>query len=268
MPSIGKLRYDEAVPTGAASSLRPRGTLVLIHAFPLNARMWAPQQTLTEHGWRVIAPTLRGFDGDTRDPGQSMDDYAGDVFDLLDALHIGDAVIGGLSLGGYVTFAMFRYAPRYFRGMVLADTRPQADTPEGLEARRKMLALLNEKGTQAVADDMIPKVLGETTKATMPELAATVEELILVNSTACVAGALNALMTRPDSTPLLRSIHCPTLILVGAEDTITPPTLSQGMHEAIGGSELTIIPSAGHAANLEQPAAFNAALAHFLTHRV
>jgi len=242
--------------------------LVLIHAFPLNARMWQPQQVLADHGWRIIAPYLRGFDGDPREPGQSMDDYAGDVFDLLDALHIGDAVIGGLSLGGYVTLAMFRYAPRYFRGMVLADTRPQADTPEGVEARRKMLAVLNEQGTQAVAEDMIPKLLGETTRATAPELAARVEELILVNSAACVAGALNALMTRPDSTPLLASIHCPTLIMVGAEDTVTPPPLSHGMHEAIGGSELVTIPGAGHLSNLEQPAAFNAALAHFLTHRV
>jgi 3-oxoadipate enol-lactonase len=268
MPSIGKLRYEEAIPAGAASSLRPRGTLVLIHAFPLNARMWEPQRTLTEHGWRVIAPQLRGFDGDTRDPGQSMDDYAGDVFDLLDALHIGDAVIGGLSLGGYVTLAMFRYAPRYFRGMVLADTRSEADSPEALEGRRKLLAILQEKGPQGVADEMTPKLLGNTATATTPELITRVQELILGNSAPCLAGAIAALRTRPDSTPLLSSIHCPALIVVGEEDRVTPPPLSRGMHDAIAGSELVTIPQAGHLSSLEQPAAFNAALAHFLTHRV
>jgi 3-oxoadipate enol-lactonase len=268
MPSIGKLRYEEAVPAGAASSQRPRGTLILIHGFPLNARMWEPQLALAEHGWRVIAPQLRGFDGDSRAPGQSVDDYAGDIFDLLDALHITDAVIGGLSLGGYVAFAMFRYAARYFRGLVLADTRPQADTPEGIEARRKMLALVNEQGPGAVADEMIPKLLGETTSRNSPDVAARVRELILASSSAAVAGALTALMTRPDSTPLLESIHCPTVILVGEEDTVTPPALSQGMHQAIAGSELVTIPRAGHLANLEQPEAFNAALARFLTYRV
>ncbi len=125
----------------------PRGTLVLIHAFPLNARMWEPQLALAANGWRVIAPHLRGFDGGSTDPAAtSMDDYAGDVIDLLDALHVEDAVIGGLSMGGYVTFALLRHAPRYFRGLVLADTRPQADTPEGVEGRRKMLALVRRKG--------------------------------------------------------------------------------------------------------------------------
>jgi 3-oxoadipate enol-lactonase len=268
MPSIGKLRYEEAVPAGAASSLRPRGTLVLIHAFPLNERMWEPQQALAEHGWRVIAPQLRGFDGDSRAPGESVDDYAGDVIDLLDALHITEAVIGGLSLGGYVTFAMFRYAARYFRGMVLADTRPQADTPEGVENRRKMLAVVEAKGPQGVADEMLPKLLGETTKRAGPELAARVEAMILGNSSAAVAGAIRAMMSRPDSTPLLSSIHCPTLIVVGEEDTLTPPSLSQDMHRAIAGSELVTIAGAGHLASLEQPEPFNAALARFLTHRV
>lgn len=268
MPSIGGLRYIEATPTGAASSLRPRGTLVLIHAFPLNARMWEPQLSLAEHGWRVIAPQLRGFDGDARDPGQSVDDYAGGVIDLLDGLHVTEAVIGGLSLGGYVTFALFRHAPRYFRGMVLADTRPQADTPEGVDGRRKMLTLVREKGAQAVADEMIPKLLGESTKAGPPELAARVEELVLASSKDAIEGAIRALMTRPDSTPLLPSIHCPTLIIVGEEDTLTPPPLSRGMHEAIAGSELVTLPGAGHLASLEQPGAFNAALARFLTHRV
>ena len=119
MPTIG--RYLEAPPR---RSQRLRGSLVLIHAFPLNARMWEPQLELADAGWRVIAPQLRGMDGGAADPpATSIDDFAADVIDLLDALHIDDAVIGGLSMGGYVAFALFRHAPRYFRGLVLADTR-------------------------------------------------------------------------------------------------------------------------------------------------
>jgi pimeloyl-ACP methyl ester carboxylesterase len=95
-----------------------------------------------------------------------------------------------------------------------------------------------------------------------------VRALALANPAEAIAGALRALMTRPDSTPLLRSIRCPTLVLVGAEDTITPPELSEQMHRAIPGSRLVTIEKAGHLSSLEQPAAFNSALAAFLTHRV
>jgi len=266
MPSIGRLRYLEAPPSGA---VRRRGTLVLIHAFPLNARMYEPQRALAEHGWHVVAPQLRGFDGGDGDaPAASVDDYAGDVIDLLDALHIAEAVVGGVSMGGYIAFAMFRHAPRYFQGLILADTRSQADTPEGIEGRRKMLALVREKGPAAVADEMLPKLLAEETRREHPDIAARVRELVLASSTAAIAGAINALMTRPDSTPLLASIHCPTLIVVGEADAITPPALSKAMAEAIGGSQLEVIPHAGHLANIEQPAAFNQVLARFLSHRV
>src|SRR3954470_16731000 len=121
MPSSGRLRYLERA---AAPKARPRGGLVLIHAFPLNARMFEGQLGLAEHGWRVIAPQLRGFDGGVSDgAASSIDDYAGDVIDLLDTLHVEEAVIGGVSMGGYVAFAMFRHAPRYFQAMVLADTK-------------------------------------------------------------------------------------------------------------------------------------------------
>jgi pimeloyl-ACP methyl ester carboxylesterase len=268
MLSVGKLRYIEAAPAGDAQALRPRGTLVLIHAFPLNARMWTDQQSLADLGWRVIAPQLRGFDGDTVEPGQSVDDYAGDVIDLLDGLHIQEAVIGGLSLGGYVTLAIFRHAPRYFRAMILADTRAEADTPEGVANRQKMLALVRDKGPEAIADEMVPKLLGDTARHEAPELSGRLRDLILASSTEAIAGAVTAMMTRPDSTPLLASIHCPTLIVVGEEDRLTPPPLSEAMHQAIAGSELVTIPRAGHVANIEQPPAFNAALSRFLTHRV
>jgi pimeloyl-ACP methyl ester carboxylesterase len=268
MGSIGRLRYVEAPASPPAGASRPQGTLVLIHAFPLNARMWEPQLALADQGWRVIAPHLRGFDGGTGETARSVDDYAGDVIDLLDALHIPEAVIGGLSLGGYVTFAMFRHAPRYFRGMVLADTRSQADTPEGVQGRHTMLALLRDKGPGAIADEMIPKLLGETTRGEQPGVAERTRSLILASSTEAIAGAVSALMTRPDSTPLLGSIHCPTLILVGDEDKLTPPALSHEMHDAITGSELVTIPRAGHLSSLEQPVAFNAAVARFLSLRV
>ena len=272
MPSTGRLRFlDVAAKSISDSGSRGRavGTLVLIHGFPLSARMWEPQLVLADHGWRIIAPQLRGFDGGSGEPSvSSMDDYAGDVVDLLDTLHVESAVIGGLSMGGYVTFAVFRNAPRYFRGMVLADTRAEADTPEAVQGRQRMLALLREKGAPAIADEMIPKLLGVSTHRDRTDIVEHVRGLILANTTDPIAGALNALMTRPDSTPLLSGIHVPTLILVGEEDTLTPPAMSESMHKAIGGSELVRIPKAGHMANLEQPEAFNAALARFLTHRV
>ena len=271
MPAIGRLRYLEAPPRPSTSSGRERlrGTLVLIHAFPVNARMWEPQLALADAGWRVVAPQLRGVDGG-REPADvsSIDDYAGDVIDLLDALHIHEAVIGGVSMGGYVAFAIFRHAPSYFQGLILGDTRPQADTPEGVEGRKRMLALVREKGPAAVADEMLPKLLGPETRERHPEIVNRVRALILSNSPESIAAAITALMTRPDSTPLLAQIHCPTLIVAGKDDTVTPPSISEAMHRAIAGSELVILEGAGHLSNVEQPAAFNTALARFLEHRV
>ena len=277
MPVVGRLRYLEALPReGSSFSPRPgggagqlHGTLILIHGFPLTARMWEPQLELAEHGWRVIAPQLRGFDGPpAEDVAASVDDYAGDVIDLLDALHIEQAVIGGLSMGGYITFAMFRHAPRYFRGLILADTRAQADTPEGVEGRKRMLQLVHEQGAAAAADEMLPRLIGASTRTSRPEVEHTIRGMILSNSTETIAGAITALMTRPDAMPLLSAIHCPTLVVVGDEDVITPPAASEEITRGIAGAELAIVQKAGHMSNMEQPAAFNLALARFLDHRV
>lgn len=274
--ATGRFRYLEALPSTTA---RARGALVLLHAFPINAGMWAPQFAFAaEAGWRVIAPHLRGFgNGEPRKSERgstkskdaiTMDDYAGDVIDLLDALHIPDAVIAGLSLGGYVAFAMLRHAPRYIRALVLADTRPQADTAEGVEGRKRMIALANERGVSAVADELIPKLLGETTRRERPAVVDTMRTLALENDVHAITGALHAMMTRPDSTELLSSIHVPTSIIVGDEDGVTPPAVATEMQRGIPGSQLTTIPRAGHLSNLENTDAFNAALAAFLAHRV
>jgi 3-oxoadipate enol-lactonase len=282
LKSIGRFRYLEALPAPALSSSpgRPermirgaasggQGTLVLIHGFPLSARMWLPQLELAGRGWRVIAPQLRGFDGPPADQvATSVNEYAADVIDLLDALQIEQAVIGGLSMGGYITFAMFRYAPRYFRGMILADTRAEADTAEGVNGRKRMIQLVRDRGSTAAAEEMIPRLIGTSTRATRPDVVDTLRDLILSSSTETIAGALMALMTRPDSTPLLSQIHCPALVVVGDEDILTPRPCSEAIQRGIAGAELAIVPQAGHVSNMEQPGAFNLALARFLEHRV
>ena len=234
--------------------------------------MWAPQLRLADAGWRIIAPHVGGAGGHAGaapDPARaSMDEYAAEVVDLLDALHVDAAVVGGLSMGGYVAFALLRLAPAYVHGLILADTRPQADTSEAVEGRKRLMKVVEEAGAAGVASEMIPKLLGETTRRSGPAIVEQVRSLALANSPESIAGMIGALMRRPDSTPLLATIRVPTLVIVGTEDTVTPPAIASEMHAAIAGSELVVIPAAGHLSNLEQPDAFTAALARFLEHRV
>ncbi|MBI2835780.1 MAG: alpha/beta fold hydrolase [Acidobacteria bacterium] len=242
--------------------------LVLLHAFPLNAEMWEPQLASLSAKWRVVAPDLRGFaraseEGRAAGCAVSLDDYADDVAALLRHLEIDRAVVGGLSMGGYITFALLRRWPQMFRGLLLADTRPDADTDEGRANRRRLQEVARREGAAGVARDMLPKLLGDTTKRARPELADRVVHLAEHATADGVISALAAMLERPDSTPLLEDISVPTLILVGAEDVVTPPALSDAMHRAIARSELVVIPRAGHLSSLEAPAAFNDALLSF-----
>lgn len=267
------ISYLEADTRTAQPGGRSRGSLVLIHAFPLSAEMWASQLDALPPGWHAIAPDLRGFgrsEGDRAASGDglTMNDYAGDVIDLLGHLGIHDAVIGGLSMGGYVAFALFRHVPSLFAGMMLADTRPQTDTDETRAGRRAMLDLVAREGAAGVATAMLPKLLGETTRRERPEVERHVRELILANPAAGIAGAIARMMTRPDSTAQLAAIRCPTLIVAGDEDALTPVAEARRTHEAIRGSVLEVVATAGHLSNLERPDAFNAALARFLSHKV
>ena len=255
--SAGTTRYLEA---GAG------WPVVLIHAFPLSADMWRSQLERVPDGWRFIAPDLRGFGPGAEAPAAppTMDDYAADVGSLLDALEIERGVIGGLSMGGYVTFALFRRAPERFSAMVLADTRSQADTPEGRTARRTMSELVRASGVGAVADQMLPKLLGETSRRERPELAGVVRGLIEANTTSAVDGALHAMLTRPDSTPDLPRISIPALVICGEEDVLTPPADSEALHRAISRSQLVLLPGAGHLSALEDADGFSVALVNFL----
>ncbi len=256
------IAYLDSVP--GASDLR---TIVLLHAFPLGANMWEPQIRSIPKGWRLITPDLRGFGGTSEADGgtPSMDDYARDVIDLLAALGITRAVVGGCSMGGYATFAVIRRAPEIVEGVVLADTRAGADSLEGRANRRSMLALVDREGPSGVARDMMPKLLGRTTRETDTTVESTVRRLIKQQSPEGIRGAILRMMDRPDSMSLLPTMTVPVLVLVGEEDELTPVEESRKIAAAIPGARLEIIPSAGHLANLEQPGPFNAALESFLT---
>jgi pimeloyl-ACP methyl ester carboxylesterase len=241
--------------------------LVLLHAFPIGANLWEPQMRSIPPGWRLITPDLRGFGGSMELDSLSalsMTDYADDVADLIDELGIKRAVIGGCSMGGYAALAMYASRPDLFEGLVLANSRSGADSPEARANRRSMLALVDREGPQGVARDMMPKLLGKTTREEKPDVEATVRRLIKGQSPAGIRSAIHRMMHRVDSGPLLPQIMVPTLVITGDEDEIIPVEESRRMAGAIPGATLVIVPRAGHLANLEQPDAFNAALSTFL----
>ena len=238
--------------------------VVLLHGFPLNADMWRPQLEQVPGGWRFIAPDLRGFGPEGTTPAATMDDFAGGVIAFLDALHLDKVTLGGLSMGGYVTFAVLRRAPERASAVILADTRAGADSEQGRAGRTKMLETVARSGVSAVVDEMLPKLLGGTTHRTRPEVERRVREIAGRNAPEAVAGAIRAMRDRPDSAPQLSRISVPTLVLVGEEDTLTPPSESEAMRAGIPRARMVDIPRAGHLSNLEAPDEFTAALADFL----
>jgi pimeloyl-ACP methyl ester carboxylesterase len=236
--------------------------VILVHGFPLDAEIWRPQLAAVPQGWRYIAPDLRGFGaGPPAGGAVSMDDYAADLEAFMDALTLEDAIIGGLSMGGYATFALQRRSPARITAMILADTRAQADTPAGRDARAQMRAMLAEKGTAGVAAQMLPKLFSPHASA---EAVDAVRQMIESQPAEGVHAAIGAMMDRPDSTSDLNRIACATLVVVGETDAITPVADSEAMQRAIARSTLTVIPGAGHLANVEQPEAFSRALEDFL----
>jgi pimeloyl-ACP methyl ester carboxylesterase len=243
--------------------------VVLIHAFPLSGDMWRPQLERVPDGWRFLAPDLRGFGATPPGPGAppTMDDYADDIRGFMDALGIEHAVVAGLSMGGYIAFALFRRIPARIDGLILADTRSQADTPEGIKNRRALSARVLAGGASVAASDLLPKLLGSTTERERPQVTAEARRLIEANETAGIDGAIHALISRPDSTPDLARIACPVLVIVGQEDSITPPSDAEALSRAIVSSELVVVPRAGHLSNLEAPDDFSTAVARFLATR-
>lgn len=244
---------------------RGEGRCVLfIHGYPFDRTLWQYQLSHLE-GWRRIAPDLRGMGlSDAPDLGYSMTTYADDLAALLDALGVEQAVLCGLSMGGYVAFEFLRRFRHRVLGLVLMDTRAEADTPDGRRARDAQAAQARDRGPEAVAEAMLPHLFAEADPA-HSAAAARARRMIVATPVAGIVGALSAMRDRPDSTDLLPMIDgIPTLVAVGAHDRITPPDRAEAMADAIPGARYEVIAGAGHLPPLERPAETTTLLADFL----
>jgi pimeloyl-ACP methyl ester carboxylesterase len=238
--------------------------IVFLHAFPLNRTMWATQEDALSSQFRIVTIDLRGH-GESDAPlwRYTLEQSADDVRALLDYLAIRQALFVGLSMGGYLLFAFYRKYASRVKGLILADTRAQADTAEGKDGRFQMAQTAYKKGPSAIADLMIPKLLSPITIQTKPDLVQHVRAMIEGNQISGIAGDLMAMAERPDSIPLLNHITCPTQIIVGELDQATPPSDAKLMADHIPNARLAVIPQAAHLANLEQQEAFNQIVSAF-----
>ena len=237
--------------------------VLLMHAFPLSREMYADQASALAKSARILTFDAPGVGNS--EPGQvSIDGLADLAVGLLDALQIKTAVVGGVSMGGYAALAFARRHPHRLRGLILADTRAAADSEEGRAGRRALADLALEKGSSAVAEQMLPKVLGASTLKRRRKIVERVRNMIEACPPETIATLSLALGARADSTSILSRIKVPTLVITGEEDGITPPSEAREWGSEIPHARIAEIAEAGHLANLEMPERFNALLGEYL----
>lgn len=240
--------------------------IVLVHAFPLNSTMWQGQIDALGGNHRFVTVDLQGFgasDAPEDESGYSMGEFADQIKAVVDEIGADKIVLVGLSMGGYIAFEFWRRYRDKVAGLVLADTRAEADPQEGKDKRTTQQKQVREQGTEGLIDALTGALLGEKTRTSKPEVVDAAKKS-MANPPAGFIGALEAMKNRPDSSEDLSSIDVPTLVIVGENDGVTPPDAARKIHEHVGGSQLVVIPEAGHLSNLEAPDDFNRALSDFL----
>jgi pimeloyl-ACP methyl ester carboxylesterase len=252
-----EIAYDDV---GAGA---PGVPIVLLHPFPFDRRFWAATVATLAPARRVITVDARGF-GEAPATGPfTIADLADDLAVLLDALEVPAATVVGLSMGGYVALAFAQRHAAKLAALVLADTRASADSAETRRAREEARALIESSGSSTYLERSLPRLLAPDAPAA---LLARVRALAETRGERIIAG-LAALRDRPDRTPELAAIRCPTLVIGGARDQTIPIDEMRGMSAAIPGARFVALDSVGHFANLEAPAPFDTALRALLDER-
>ena len=255
--------------------------ILLLHGYPFDRSMWQGQiDVLKASGFSAIAPDLRGL-GATAGKLQSvpqnnrgqtesyrtintMDEMARDAAALLDQLHVGEVVVCGLSMGGYVAFEFLKLFPSRVHALVLAGTRAPADNEREKQARFEQAHRMLTEGMEPIATATLPKLLASRTLKEKPEVVDRVREMILKTDPGGAAAAQRGMAARRDYSNDLSQIGVPTLIMVGREDSIRPVADAEFMQRGIRNSQMEILEDAAHMTNMEQPEEFNKALLAFL----
>ncbi len=243
--------------------MRPYDAVVFLHAFPMSARMWDPSRADLPRDLEALAPHFPGF-GDSAPGPTSLAGFASEVLAALDREGFDRVVLVGLSMGGYVAFRLLDVASSRVAGLVLADTRAAADPEDVRDRRTAQAARVRAEGPGWLPDALLPGLLGVTTRAERPEVVDAARTMITGGNREGIARALEALRDRPDSTPMLHRLRMPAHVIVGAEDTLTPPAEAATLAAGIHGATLDVLPGAGHLSALETPAAFCRSVTSFL----
>lgn len=238
--------------------------LVLLHGFPLDHRIWEAQVEGLSGQYRVIAPDLRGFGQSNSTEPFTLASQAEDLCGLLRKLGALPCVLAGLSMGGYIALEFVHKYPMDLRGLALVDTKAEGDTAEGKEARNKMAETARTKGSKAVSEQMMPKMLAPITHRDKPQVVQQLRSIMESCPAKTIEHACLAMRDRTDHTANLPSIPVPTLIIVGDSDAIIPVATAQAMRKSIPHAQLVVIPAAGHLTTMEQPQAVNDALRRFV----
>jgi len=254
---------------GSDLKVLDRGTgspVLLVHGFPLDHTMWRAQIEVLSQTHRVIVPDLRGFGGSTATPGTvTMERFADDLNEVLSALGVDEPVtLCGLSMGGYVAWQFWQKHSARLRRLVLCDTRAQPDSAEAAKNRHEMAERVLAEGPSVAAEAMLPKLFAARSQQRIPEVIEAQQRVMLAATPEGVAAALRGMAERPDARPWLASIGVPTLVIVGSEDTISPPAEMREIAMAIPGAQFVEVPGAAHLTPLEQPETVNSALRRFL----
>ncbi len=239
--------------------------VVLLHPFPSDHEFWHPVAAALESRYQLILPDLRGHGESEAGEGPAvMAKHALDVVQVLDAAGVGKATFVGCSIGGYILFEFWRRFRERVTALALCDTRPQADTAEARANRLQSAALVLEQGTEAFLDSLIPKLMGRTTLRTRPDLVGGARAMMRKMSAEDISLVQRGMAERPDSVGDLKTINVPTLIAIGEEDVLATVADGELMRRNIAGSQLRVIPKAGHYAAWEQPEAVGTILRQFL----
>jgi 3-oxoadipate enol-lactonase len=239
--------------------------VVLLHPFPVNHEFWLPVAGALAARFRIILPDLRGHgDSGVGEGPAAMAKHATDIARVMDDADVGRAALIGVSIGGYALFEFWRR----FRGRVaalgLCNTKAPADSAEGRAGRLQAANDVLERGTEPFFQSMIPRLLSNSTRETRPDLVAGALSMMRKMSPEDVAQVQRGTAERPDSVDTLKAINVPALLITGEEDILTGVNEAELMRQHIAGSQMRVVPKAGHYSAWERPEDVMGLLSSFL----